>query len=80
MAMTDDEKLTFAISKFKEKLLSIPEWKDFKNMVNSISPSKVKTFLKNNLQKEIDKRNQFAVDEAETVTKLEALKNEINLI
>ena len=80
MAMTDDEKLRFAISKFKEKLLSIPEWKDFKSMVNSISPSKVKTFLKSNLQKEIDKRNQFAVDEAEAITNLETLKDEINII
>ena len=80
MAMTDKQKLTFAISKFKEKLFSIPEWTDFVSMVSSISPSKIKTFLKNNLQKEIDKRRQAAINETAMADALEALKDEINSI
>lgn len=80
MAMTDKQKLTFAISKFKEKLFSIPEWADFISMVSSISPSKIKTFLKNNLQKEIDKRRQAAINETAIADALEALKDEINAI
>ena len=80
MAMTDDEKLAFAVSKFKEKLFSIPKWNDFVSMVSSISSSKIKTFLKNNLQKEIDNRRQFAINETAMADALEALKDEINAI
>ncbi|MCK4816035.1 hypothetical protein KA005_09695 [bacterium] len=80
MAMTNDEKLTFAVSKFKEKLLSIETWTEFKNLVSSIKKTKVKTFLKSALQQEADRRKQFATDETETATNLKALKDEINSI
>ena len=80
MAMTNDEKLQFAVSKFKEKLLSIKTWSEFKTLVSSIKKTQVKIFLKNALQQEADKRKQFATDETATATDLEALKDEINSI
>ena len=80
MAMTDDEKLTFTVSKFKEKLHSIKTWTEFKTLVSSITKTQVKTFLKNTLQQEADKRRQFATEETSTATDYEALKDEVNLI
>jgi len=80
MAFTNDQKLTFAVSAFKKKLLSIKTWTEFKTLVSSITKTQVKTFLKNTLQQEADKRRQFGVDEVETADNLEAEKDEINLI
>ena len=80
MAMTDDEKLTRVVSAFKEKLHSIETWGNFKTLISSITKSQVKTFIKNALQKEADKRKQFAIDETDTATDYEALKDEVNSI
>ena len=80
MAMTDDEKLAFAVSKFKEKLLSIETWTEFKTLISSIKKAEVKTFLKKALQEEVDRRKQFATEETKMVANLKALKDEINSI
>jgi len=80
MAMTDDEKLTRVVSAFKGKLLSIETWAAFKILVSSITKTQVKSFIKNALQQEADKRKQFATDETATATDLEALKDEVNSI
>ena len=80
MAMTDDEKLTRVVSAFKEKLHSIETWSNFKTLISSITKSQVKTFIKNALQKEADKRKQFATDETDTATDYEALKDEVGSI
>ena len=80
MAMTDDEKLTRVVSAFKEKLHSIETWGDFKTLISSITKTKVKTFIKNTLQQEADKRRQFATDETDTATDYETLKDEVNSI
>jgi len=80
MAMTDDEKLTRVVSAFKTKLHSIETWNEFKTLISSITKIKVKTFIKNTLQQEADKRRQFVTDETDTATDYEALKDEVNLI
>ena len=80
MAMTDDEKLTRVVSAFKGKLHSIETWSAFKTLISSITKSQVKTFIKNALQQEADKRKQFATDETSTATDYEALKDEVNSI
>ena len=80
MAMTDDEKLTRVVSAFKGKLYSIETWSAFKTLISSITKSQVKTFIKNVLQQEADKRRQFATEETSTATDYEALKDEVNSI
>ena len=80
MAMTDDEKLTRVVSAFKRKLHSIETWSAFKTLISSITKSQVKTFIKNALQQEADKRKQFAIDETGTATDYEALKDEVSSI
>ena len=80
MAMTDDEKLARVVSAFKGKLHSIETWSAFKTLISSITKSQVKTFIKNALQQEADKRKQFATDEIDTATDYEALKNEVGSI
>ena len=80
MAMTDDEKLTRVVSAFKGKLHSIETWSAFKTLISSITKSQVKTFIKNTLQQEADKRKQFATDETNTATDYEALKDEVGSI
>jgi len=80
MAFTDEQKLTFAVSAFKKKLLSIKTWTEFKTLISSITKTQIKTFIKNTLQQEADKRRQFATDETDTATAYEALKDEVNSI
>ena len=80
MTFTDEQKLKFAKSYFVEKLFSVKTWPDFKSLVSTITKTQVKTFLKNALQEEADRRKQLATDETTTATDLETLKDEINSI
>ena len=78
MALTDDLKLDIAKTKFREKLDSIKTWDDFTTFLSGITKTKIKTFLKTNIQAEADKLNAQATEGADTATDLETFKTDID--
>ena len=76
--MDDNQKLEKIRAKFKIKLDSISTLAEFKTMISSITPLKIRNFIKAGLQKEADqRRNLFAPKEIEEADDLEDLKTEI---
>lgn len=78
MPLTDELKLDIAKTKFKEKLDSISTWDDFVTFLSGITKTKIKTFLKDNIQAEADRLNTQATEGADTATDLEAFKTDID--
>lgn len=49
MALTDTQKLELSQDLFCEKIRSYTDWTTFINMVNNITPTMLKTFLKSGI-------------------------------
>ena len=77
MSLNDDEKLEIVRSAFKKKLYEIETWANFKTLLNNITKTQIKNFIRNNLQAEANKRKVYSVDENSHADDLENLKTEI---
>ena len=76
--MNDSQKLEKVKAQFQAKLDSILTLAEFKTMINSITPLKIKNFIKAGLQTEADqRRNVFSPKEIQQADDLEDLKTEI---
>ena len=80
MALSDNLKLDIAKTKFKERLDSIETWADFVAFLSGITKTKIKTFLKDNIQAEADRLNAQATENTDTATDLETFKTDIDSI
>ena len=78
--MDDETKRLIVLSAIKKKFLEQQTWTDLKTLLGSITKTNIKTFVKNALQAEADKRRIHSQDEANTATELESLKSEIDSI
>lgn len=68
-SLTDEQKLEAAKRAFIEKLDSIDDWATFKSLLQNISPTMVKNFLKNKIEEKeqayIDASTQLATTSAD---------------
>ena len=79
--MTDDEKLEISRAKFKARLDLIVTWDEFKTLLNNLTKTRIKNFIRNALQDEATKRRDiFAQAELSKASDIEALKQEVNTI
>lgn len=77
MALTDDQKLEITLRAFKKRLNQIDTWADFKTIMANITKAKIITFIKNEIQAEVDKK---VAEATELNAESGALQQEIDTI
>jgi hypothetical protein len=78
MPLTDEQKLLISKQALKDKIMKIEFWEDFKVLVNSVTPNKLKNLIKNSIltskQKADDHVTVFTADS----NNLQSLHDEID--
>lgn len=82
MALSDDQLLDTAITKFIEKISSYRDgtWDIFKTFLSGLTKTKIKTFLSNAFQAEADKIRTENAGREGKASELEAFKTDIDSI
>ena len=78
MPITDEEKLNYAKQAFKAKIMQLETWDSFKNMVQNITPSKIKTLVVTALALRKQSAEASVINAGESVDDIEALGQEVS--